>query len=144
MQRLHNGFTLLELLMVVAIIGILSAIAVPQYTDYVRRGKVVEAHAMLSDHRVKMEQFYQDNRSYANSGACGAALPTGQYFTYSCTVAADGQTYTSTATSKANVGLLNSGDYTFTVNDANAKATTKFAGSSVTATCWLLKKGQSC
>ena len=60
-----RGFTLIELLVVIAIIGVLVAIAAPSYADYVRRGRIVEAVTRLSDQRVRMEQYFLDNRRYA-------------------------------------------------------------------------------
>jgi len=71
----QQGFTLLELLVVLAIIGILSAIAIPAYRDYVIRGKIMEATSNLGDMRIKLEQFYQDNRTFV--GACIAGEHTG-------------------------------------------------------------------
>ena len=71
-----TGFTLVELMIVVAIIAILAAIAVPSYNDYVTRSKLQEAHTNLAAARVNMEQYYQDNRVYTTapgSGACGIA-----------------------------------------------------------------------
>ena len=76
----QKGFTLIELMIVVVVIGILSAIAMPAYTDYVKRGKAAEATATLADMRIKMEQFFQDNRTYIG-GAC-APTSTVKYFTY--------------------------------------------------------------
>ncbi len=66
------GFTLIEVMIVVAIIAILASIALPSYNDYVRRGQIQEAFGYLSDSRVKMEQYFQDNRNYgtASPGAC--------------------------------------------------------------------------
>jgi len=124
------GFSLIELLTVVAIIGIIAAFAMPAYQDYVIRGKLSEAYSALAGLRVKMEQYYQDNRKY-NSGAttnCGAALPASRYFTVTCTTGADpAQTYTGTATGIANEGM---GGFEFTITETNAKA------SNITASGW--------
>ena len=68
------------------------------YTDHITRAQLVEGHTGLSDFRVRMEQFYQDNRTYDGAGLdnCGAANPANSTnFTYNCRSA--GQTYTATA-----------------------------------------------
>ena len=127
-MRLARGFTLIELLIVVAVISILAAIAYPNYTDYVRRGNLQEAFANLSDYRVRMEQFYQDNRTYANAGNCGAAaIPAGsiKFFSYACALnttvgAPAGQSYTMTATGTA--GSVSG--FVYTINERNVRATT--------------------
>jgi len=138
-----SGFTLVELLVVVAIVGILAAIAVPMYGDHVTRGALVEAHAGLSDFRVRMEQFYQDNRTYTGGGLgnCGAAAPAAaQYFDFACNSA--GQTYTATATGKASSRVTG---FTYTINEANARQTTAaksgWEAGTMPATCWLSRKG---
>src|SRR5690606_1858627 len=64
----NRGFTLIELMITVAIIAILAAVAVPSYQDYVRRGKVTEATATLAQFRIKMEQYFQDNQTYELDG----------------------------------------------------------------------------
>ncbi|MGH8742788.1 MAG: type IV pilin protein, partial [Burkholderiales bacterium] len=66
-MKTQNGFTLIELMTVVAVLAILAVIAVPAYNDYVTRGKIPEATSNLADLRVKMEQWYQDNRNYQNT-----------------------------------------------------------------------------
>jgi len=138
-----NGFTLIELLVVVAIVGILAAIAVPQYSDYVIRGKLAEATATLSEHRVRMEQYFQDNRTYVGACVAGtvAPLPTGRYFVYDCGVPT-ATTYTITATGVAAQGTAG---FVFTLNQANARATTGVpAGWTASATCWVSKKSGAC
>jgi type IV pilus assembly protein PilE len=144
-----RGFTLIELMIAVAIVAILAAIAIPSYSEYVRRGRITEAVSTLSGMRVKMEQFYQDNRTYV--GACGipgssvAPLPTSTNFTYACPVLAGGATplYTITATGLAGSSLEG---FQYTINQANAQSTVMTAPSTwpSNAGCWVLKKDGSC
>lgn len=139
-----KGFTLIELMIVVAVVAILASIAMPYYGDYVIRGKLVDATTNLSNGRVKMEQYFQDNRAYDTStgGPTPPCPATTKYFTYTCPSTAT--TYTLTATSNVNQGLGATGDYTYTINESNLKVTTKFAGVAMAAQCWLTKKGDSC
>ena len=65
-----SGFTLIEVMITVAIVAILGSIALPAYFDYVRRGQLPEAFSNLADYRVKMEQYYQDNRNYGTTTLC--------------------------------------------------------------------------
>ena len=91
-MKRESGFTLIEIMIVVVIIGIIAAIAIPSYQDYVRRAQITEATNGLSDLRVRMEQFFQDNRTYPTAcvlppavpGATQLLLPTGQNFAFSC------------------------------------------------------------
>lgn len=140
------GFTLIEVMIVVAIVGILAAIAVPNYTDYLLRGRLVEATSTLSGHRVKMEQYYQDNRVYTNACNAGSLAVTPaatQYFSYTCTIP-DPQSYTLTAT-----GLGSLAGFVFTIDQSNNRATV-ISGAAATkgyassATCWVRKKPNQC
>lgn len=139
-MRNTKGFTLIELMVAVAILGILAAIAMPAYGRYVVRGKLSEVGAALSDARLRQEQYYADNRNYgAAAGACGAVPANGQYFTITCLVGATNQTYTLTATGMADAGLGAAGDYVYTITEAGAKATTQFAGAVVAVADWQTK-----
>jgi type IV pilus assembly protein PilE len=139
----NNGFTLIELMIVVAIIGILSAIALPAYNDYITRSRISEAVSGLSDMRVKMERHFQDNRTYA--GACvantQAPLPTATAtFTFSCPVLS-ATAYTVTAT-----GAGTMASFIFTIDQDNVRQTNSVpAGWALPGTnCWVLKKGGAC
>lgn len=139
----HNGFTLIELMITVAIVSILAAIALPSYNNYLARGKITDAVSALANYRVRMEQYFQDNRNYgvANS-ACPVAVPTSKYVTYTCTVGNPNTTYIATATSIAGSLGATTGDYTFAINEANTKSTSKFKGASVSKSCWLVGGGE--
>jgi type IV pilus assembly protein PilE len=149
MQIRSKGFTLIEVMVTVAIVAILAAVALPAYTDYVKRGKIVEGPGSMANFRVQMEQYYQDNRNYGTAGgACGVAVPTApavKYFTFTCLVGTPNQTYTLTATSRANQGLGPAGAFTYTVTNADVRATPKFDNVTLTGTtCWRASKSDSC
>src|SRR5690242_499958 len=81
----RRGFTLIELLIAVAAIAILAAIAFPSYTAYVRRGKIAAALGELGTVRVKLEQYYQDNRNYGSTATgCAVPMPSSTGFVFSC------------------------------------------------------------
>ena len=136
----QKGFTLMELMIVIAIIGILASIAVPSYTDYVKRGKAAEATATLADLKSRMEQCFQDNKDYTHA-TCAALCATpvdAEYFTYSCTPASTATTYTLAAAAVAGKGV---DGFSFTINQDSAK-TSNFDGN--TGNCWLTKKVGAC
>jgi len=126
------GFTLIELMVVVAVIGILATIAMPAYTDYVKKGKAAEATSTLADARVKMEQYFQDNRTY-NGGPCPVA---GQHFTYDCGTP-DATQYTITAT-----GTGDMSSFSFSIDQDNVKNST-YDGATGSG-CWLTSKNGTC
>jgi len=152
-RKLAAGFTLIELMVTVAIIAILAAIALPSYTDYVKRSKLTEGHNALAAYRVSMEQYYQDNRDYGTA-ACGVAAPTDlKYFTLGCTPAAAsssaaaGQAYV--ANVQGNAGTQVAG-FTFNIDNNNNRTTTAapagWGTASATApiNCWVMRKGGGC
>lgn len=75
-RQLNAGFTLIEVMIVVAIIGILAAVALPSYQNYVLRGNRASARAALLQAQQFMERFYVANDSYMTDRAgTGVALP---------------------------------------------------------------------
>ena len=138
-----RGFTLIELMIAVAIVAILAAIAIPSYSEYIRRGRITEAVSALSGMRVKMEQFFQDNRTYVGACAGGTVAPRPAdttNFAYTCpTLAATA--YTITATGQG--GLAG---YAYSIDQSNVRSTVMTAPSTwpSNATCWVLKKDGSC
>ncbi len=84
MQNAQKGFTLIELMIVVAIIGILAAIAIPAYQDYTQRAQVGEAFTIVSSAKTAIAEFRQTTGSYPNTADIAAltldiAADAGQY-----------------------------------------------------------------
>jgi len=129
------GFSLIEMMIVVAIIGLLASIAVPGYQDYVKSGNAAEAPANLANCRVQAEQFFQDNFTYVGF----VCVPSdAQNFDYSI----DNQSATTYTLKASGRAANNMGNFEFTVNQDNAK-TSKFDGT-VGGSCWLTSSSGSC
>jgi type IV pilus assembly protein PilE len=135
-----RGFSLLELMIALAIAGIASAFAIPSYQEYAIRGKLPEAHMNLVAKRIQLEQWFQDNRTYVGAPACGLDAASSQYFDFSCAAVA-AATFTLQAAGKGSMA-----GFTFTINQANAKSTVAVpSGWSLPSTnCWVAKKGGAC
>ena len=149
-----SGFTLIELMVVVVIIGILAAIAIPSYTDYVTRSRIPAATSELANRRVQMEQFFQDNRTYVNAPACPtAAVAINDFFNVSCTAAPTATAFTLQAVGRTGSAMAG---FTYTINEAGTRTTTLdttrtsqgWAPTGVAAgtaiNCWVTNKRGQC
>lgn len=131
-MRARAGFTLLELMVGVAIVGILAAIAVPSYVSYLRRGKLSEGTGALSEMQVRMESYFQNTGSYGVVPGCGITPGTYTNFTLACVSANTGQSYVFTATGVGSVAGTS-----YSVDSQGNKLTNG------TSPCWLVT-GREC
>ncbi len=145
-RRETRGFTLIEVLITMAIVGILTAIALPVYRNYELRSELISGTNQLSTERTLMEQFYQDNRTYVG-GPCSTAQSVGSSgakFNVSCVATPTATAYTITATGTGAVA-----GFTFTIDQNGNQTTTSlpadWGGAPASPyTCWIMAKGAQC
>lgn len=136
MRRQTDGFTLIELMIVIVIVGILTTIALPAYQDYARKSRRAEAIALMLDLQLTQEKYRANNISYAPSlAAMGITTSyvtnqvSASYYTISATSATN-NTYTITAVAagnQANDKQYGTNCSTLTINQSNTKSP---------ANCW--------
>ncbi len=137
------GFTLMELLIAVAIVGILTSLALPSYQEYVTRGKIPDGLGALSAKQLSIEQYFLDNRTYVGAPGCVSDTTGSSYFNFSCSVE------TATDFTVQAVGKNSMAGFTYSVNQASAKSTVAVPTSSgwtlpTTNNCWVTRKGGVC
>lgn len=134
----QTGFTLIEMMVVIVIVGILASIAYPSYTEYVKRGNRTEGQALLSDAAARQERYFNQNNAYVTTAADISKLgmnlssnksATGKYVFSVSKVDGDGG-YTLTATQQ--FGDTKCGNLTLTANGVRG-ATASGASAS---DCW--------
>jgi len=152
-RRTLAGFTLLEVMITVVIVGILASIALPSYNYFITRSRITEATNTLSNMRTQMEKWFMDHRSYDDgTGKCGieAAVPNliatynadaNNKFTIDCPAVAQ-STYRLRAT-----GAGAMAGFVYEINEQNNKTTTAVPSGWTLpspSTCWVLRKDGSC
>lgn len=134
----QQGFSLVELMIVVIIIGILSQIALPTYQDYVTRSRLTEAFTALASVQTNAEQYWADNRTYE-----GFALPA-SIDTSNFSFAASGLSQTTFLVTATGLDSLAGASYTIDQNNTRRTLGAP-SGWSVPATaCWSNQRSGSC
>jgi len=128
-----KGFTLIELMVTVAVVAILAAIALPSYSAYVYRSRIPVGLDALSAYQTRMEQGYQDVGNYGNT-ACSAGIPTVSNFTLTCALTNTGQGFVATATGSGPVTGVS-----YSVDQDGVRLTLTHPNGVPTQSCWSIK-----
>jgi len=143
-KRMH-GFTLIELMITVAIIGILTAVALPSYRSYIERGQRARAKTVLLEAAQFMERYRSSNFKYVDASAVAPTLPTNLQVSpaegtrrYDITLTATASAFTLTATPS---GWADNICQNLTINNLGVKSQTLAPAPdanepTVTANCW--------
>lgn len=133
------GFTLVEILVSLAIVGILTAVALPAYNDYVTRARLSEVFTALGAAQPAAEQFWSNTRSYAGFDAVASFPATTANFSYALSDAS-ASAYTVTAT-----GLGRMDGFVYTIDQNGNRATTASPdGWGTSTSCWVDRRGGTC
>lgn len=120
-MKKNQGFTLIELMITVAVVGILAAIAYPSYQSYLRRGHRADAQAYMMDLAQRQQQYLTDNRAYApdvNSLSAPVPANVAGFYTVQIVTGATPPTFTITATAKGSQAP----DGNLSIDNTGAKA----------------------
>ena len=139
MKHLQRGFTLIEVLVTIAIVGILLAVAMPAYSDYVIRGRLAEAFSALGSAQAAAEQYWSNKRDYTGFDTSPSFPQASANFGYSLSNVSP-SSYTITATGSGKMA-----GFVYTINQSGTRATTSSpAGWGTNPNCWVDHKGGAC
>jgi type IV pilus assembly protein PilE len=131
MRRANRGFTLIEIMIVIAIIGIVITIAAPSYTEYLKKGRRAEVVSLLSEQAQILERFYTRNNVY--TGVTG--LSAGNDF-YTLTPTITDQTFVLTATRKSGTSMATDKCGDFTLTNTGVRGMSNATTGLTTKDCW--------
>ncbi|WP_332768234.1 type IV pilin protein [Pseudomonas koreensis] len=131
MRRANRGFTLIEIMIVIAIIGIVITIAAPSYTEYLKKGRRAEVVSLLSEQAQILERFYTRNNVY--TGVTG--LSAGNDF-YTLTPTITDQTFVLTATRKSGTSMATDKCGDFTLSNTGVRSMNNATTGLTTKDCW--------
>ena len=130
-----RGFTLVELVVVIGIIALLAAIALPSYARYTFRARRADGQQVLHNISLAQERFYSTYNRYTNDltkfGYSATPTSEGGFYGVTIVVAADGQSYTATAAPQSGQSGDKCGDLTLTNAGAKGKS-----GDTSNGSCW--------
>lgn len=138
-----QGFSLIELMITLAIAAIIAAVAVPGYRDYMLRAHIPEATSTLPALAMRLEQHYQDNQAYGDTNGCAISMPKNELFTFECAASNSGQSFLLRATGKS-TGAMS--DFVFTLDQNGNAMTTQLpaAWGEPPFNCWINKRNSTC
>ncbi|WLG89672.1 type IV pilin protein [Pseudomonas cucumis] len=131
MRRFNRGFTLIEIMIVIAIIGIVITIGYPSLTEYVKKGRRTEVAGLLSEQAQILERFYSKNNVYTNA----TGLSSGNDF-YTITPTLTDQTFLLTATRKAGSTMASDKCGDFTLTNTGVRSMVNATSGLTTKDCW--------
>ncbi|MYN04901.1 prepilin-type N-terminal cleavage/methylation domain-containing protein [Pseudoduganella sp. DS3] len=139
MKRQQAGYTLMEVMVAVTIVGIITAVGLPIYSGYVKRGRLTEAFTGLGAGQTSAEQYWANNRTYAGFEGAASFPKNGKNFDFALSNASPSG-YTLSATGK---GMVQGFTYTIDQN-GNRKTTAVPAGYTTNDSCWVDREGGRC
>ncbi len=138
-----KGLSLVELMIVLVIASIVTAFALPSYRQHLVRARIPDATGSLTTLGMRLEQYYQDHRSYARGAACGVPMPADANFDFRCELRAQGQDYLLAAAGRADSPMAG---FAFTLDAAGQERTPSLPADwgGTPRDCWVDRPSAAC